>query len=517
MVFQLDFGNFRRRMDVANHFNMERSFSTTTSLIGGSSSTAVKDAKVTRQEVVIAPTSTGPKPLSLGPLDGFNLRLWYIETTHFFPERIDTDAIRVSLEGLLTKYPSFAGRARKDASKSNTIWNGYVIVSDSNGGVPLVELEMDGDATKAVNNPEYWHGRGLANVPALSQLSSTGELDAPLMTVVIAHFTGGGSALGVAVNHGLVDGKGNAELLKAWSFAHINGWDHPDVPVLQVERPACLLPAAEDDTSEPNDVVFDTRSVKGQLSFCKETEPSFWKTAGNPRARLFFSWADLSIMKASTPHNGKGRISSTEAVGARVWVAFMNLLRPACDSKGSERWIRPYMMTQMRSPRHHAIPPNFLGNCVEGLYSPLVHMNSGSDLTALATGFRAAGALFQDETSKHAVVDKLANKIVNVTKGIWGSSAAASTSDDGKNKAELCGINAIQSFRLFGLNFGAGSCIGHIPFNLGNSLLIEEANGGVHIFLQPPAWANIQTQDWVTQVESECFRSSVLAACPEAQ
>jgi hypothetical protein len=97
-----------------------------------------------------------------------------------------------------------------------------------------------------------------------------------------------------------------------------------------------------------------------------------------------------------------------------------------------------------------------------------------------------------------------------MTNGVWGTQMQAAMRDN----VELCGINAMQSFRLMDVSFGAGNCIGYIPFNLGNPLQIDEAIGGIHIFLQPPAAvSNIESQDWLAQVESDWFRSSILSGC----
>lgn len=514
------------------------------SMIGADSSAVMHKAVLKKQYGMVSPPSgtSAPSCLQLGPLDGFNLRLWFLESTHFFQESLDTDAIKSSLEQLLARYPSFAGRAKKRtarrqkgkgevegevAADHKNIWKGYQVVVDENCGVPLVEIELPGTAADAANDPALWHSRGLASIPSLSDVingaaETTTKTSPPLMTVVVTQFSGGGSALGVAVNHGLVDGKGYAELLKTWSLGHRLGWDHADVAKLQVARPQFLLQSSCAPASD--DVVFDTRTQAECDTFCRVTEPTIWRSAGQARARIYFTWAELRDFKANTACYEReikpACPTSTEALAARVWCAFFErVLRSAAPT---DRAIQPQLMTQMRCPRNPQIPSNFLGNCVEGLYSPLIQVDSNTktlqpDLrTLLCTGFRAAGALMEDDASKHVMITKLSQKISNILAGFWGSSAAGSKKMQGAGKhddsirIDLFGVNAMQSFRVFGLNFGLNDSVGYIPHNLGCPFQIEEASGGVYVLLQVPPWAKSSApSDWLEQVESLAFRDSV--------
>ena len=489
------------------------------SMIGGCSSAAVRDARVIRCETVRPPSTTSR--LELGPLDGFNMRLWYIESTHFFPGKLDAVAVRSSLEGLLARYPSFAGRVKRTCSHNDggaqverrtepkNVWVGYEVVVDESSGIPLLEIALSGTSKVAANDRALWHSRGLANIPALSEVINGAEETMedqapPLMTVVLADFAEGGSALAVAINHGLVDGKGYAELLKTWSRAHCLGWDHSDVPALEVKRPQCLLHPTVAPTS--GDLFCDTRTQLGCEAFCKTIEPLIRSLSGRARARIYFSWAELRAFKASTSYNGqrkKETPTSTEALAARVWCAFSKLLLPPSPT----RWaIQPTMLTQMRSPRHSEIPRTFLGNCVQGLYSPAIQVDDqASDLrTLLCTGFHDAGALMaDDEVSKSAMAEKLSQKISNFQAGVWGSPTPQRTEKG-------VGVNAMQSFRVFGLDFGAGNALGYIPNNLGNNMQIEETVGGVNVLLQVPHWAaSTAPSDWLEQVESPSFRCCV--------
>ena len=100
--------------------------STSQRWIGKGSRPAVQTAPVRcGQYVRPSPQATGlpPPELKLGPLDGVCLRMWYVESTHFFDEPLDVAAIRKSLAGLVERYPSFAGRPRK-TNKGGSLWSG---------------------------------------------------------------------------------------------------------------------------------------------------------------------------------------------------------------------------------------------------------------------------------------------------------------------------------------------------------------------------------------------------------
>ena len=53
--------------------------------------------------------------------------------------------------------------------------------------------------------------------------------------------------------------------------------------------------------------------------------------------------------------------------------------------------------------------------------------------------------------------------------------------------------------------------IGYIPYNIGSRLQMDEAPGGVQVYLQIPQWAQATAPgDWIARTESAAFRSRVL-------
>jgi hypothetical protein len=147
--------------------------------------------------------------------------------------------------GLLARYPSFAGRAKKSANAfhsfsdhaasllnvASPIWSDDQVVVPSGGsgpnaggGVPLLEIQVEGTVAAAMVDPTHRNARGFANIPDLEEAVGKGRNfsnETPLFTVTLVHFADGGSALAIAVSHGLVDGKGFAELMKMWSFGTV--------------------------------------------------------------------------------------------------------------------------------------------------------------------------------------------------------------------------------------------------------------------------------------------------------
>ena len=418
----------------------------------------------------------------------------------------------------------------------------YKIVTDDSGGIPLVEIEVEGTATAAADAQEHRQSRGFVNIPALGKYKVNNhryvfDHEAPLMTVTVVHFTGGGSALGVAINHGLIDGCGFAKVLKAWSFAHVHGWNHPDTPTLVTKRPECLLPST---ASTPlrlaanassmwspiawltqmafhvtKDYICDVRSWWGLWSYMYNLEPFMWSSAGKPRARVFFSWKELKALKTTTPCNTDSTNptasvtpSSSAALGARIWIAFSEVLLPM--PQPANRQVQPYVVAEMRSPRISKIYPDFVGNCMEQLRSNVV--SDPHNLGSLCGAFHNASLILNNPEAMKGVVDTLLNEtVVDVGRGLWGKTSKYAASLDPGTTVHACGINALQSFRLMRLTFGAGSCIGYIPYNIGSRLQMDEAHNGVHVYLQTPPWAAASAPaDWIARVESEAFRSRVL-------
>ena len=551
--------------------------------VGGSSSGAVKAAQVLSAGMVEAPppkaavgsVAARHRPLRLGPFDGFNLRLWYIEATYFYEEEVDVSALRSSLSGLLARYPSFAGRARKRQSLSSenggtdntscsyssastsSLWSGYEVVTASASspsdasGVPLLEIAVDGSMSEAMVDSSHRDSHGFANMPDLAEAAGNGQPfseTTPLMTVTVAKFgSGGGSALAVAVSHGLVDGKGFAELMKTWSFAHEHGWDHPEVPVLVVERPDCLIdgvstastlstipapapaPAPAETSDNTGACVCDVRTAQGFGQHVHGFEPMIWNLAGRRRARNFFSWGEISALKSDTPCEGSqgtptsamrgGTPTSTEALGARIWRAFSDIVFPILTANESysaspslslaaEHKVQPYLLAHMRSPRHPDISAEFLGNCVQELSGGIV--DNPTDLGAICGQFRAATEMVRNKSTLATVVDAHETKIRGLKDGILLSIGSAPSAD--ATPVHRWQLNAKQSFRVMDHAWGAGPCVGVIPVNAGADLQIIDAPGGVHIYLGCPSWASeTAPSDWIESVESSAFRTAVLA------
>jgi hypothetical protein len=104
--------------------------------------------------------------------------------------------------------------------------------------------------------------------------------------------------------------------------------------------------------------------------------------------------------------------SSSEALAARIWVAFSKLMLP---NPSSRRQVQPYLLAELRSPRHPEIPDRFVGNCVQNLYGACVaeHMDVG----AVCGAMHAATGLVQGEAAQAAVAVAFDTKIRHLAKG----------------------------------------------------------------------------------------------------
>jgi shikimate O-hydroxycinnamoyltransferase len=158
-------------------------------------------------------TDTGRIPLSVYDLLTGQV---YTQRAFFYREKLDGTALRASLARTLRHFPILAGRLRSE---------GGLGVTCCDAGARFVEVD------RAEPMPDYGPDR-----PAKRDLKrfvrSVNPLwvinrDTPLVTVQLTHMAGGGSVLGVCINHSLVDGTSCMAFLESWSCEH-RGLPYPE-------------------------------------------------------------------------------------------------------------------------------------------------------------------------------------------------------------------------------------------------------------------------------------------------
>lgn len=174
-------------------------------------------AGVKKNRMHVHQVSAGAASGEWQPLTVFDLLTghFYTEQALFFSQTLDGAALRASLARTLRSFPALAGRISPDKE-------GREGVLCSDVGVRFVEVAADhampafGPAHPAKSGlRKYVETSYPIPVPALERRRSR-----PLLIVKLTQLKGGGSALGVAIDHTLADGWSAANFLRSWSQVH---------------------------------------------------------------------------------------------------------------------------------------------------------------------------------------------------------------------------------------------------------------------------------------------------------
>jgi hypothetical protein len=167
-----------------------------------------------------------------------------------------------------------------------------------------------------------------------------------------------------------------------------------------------------------------------------------------------------------------------------------------------DRTVQPYMLAELRFPRHPEIPARFAGNCVQELAGGYV--SDPANLAAVCGEMHAASNLVRGPAAQAVLAKAFDAKMHHLAIGVLPAIGASTT-------IHRYQLNAKQSFRVLDLTFGAGPCFGHIPVNAGSDMQIVEAHGGVHVYLGCPSWAvGTAPSNWIATVETTAFRNRIL-------
>lgn len=135
----------------------------------------------------------------------------YTEQALFFSQMLDGKALRASLAQTLCDFPVLSGRITTDGAGREGIFC-------SDAGVLFVEKQVD--------KPMPAYGPTCPAKDDLRRYVQTANplrvvnRDTPLVIIQLTHLAGGGSVLGVAVNHSLADAFSAAAFLASWSRLH---------------------------------------------------------------------------------------------------------------------------------------------------------------------------------------------------------------------------------------------------------------------------------------------------------
>lgn len=225
--------------------------------------------------------------------------------TFYYRQTLDDDALQDSLRRTLAHYPLLTGRLERDTD------GGLSVVCGDAGAVFEVSHS---DHAMPDHGPDRRVGRDLRRyVRSVNPFRVVGH-DTPLLTVKVTHMRGGGSVLGVSINHSVVDGAGYLGFLLHWSGVHA-GQDRPAPPY---DR-SVIDGLAEEARPAPDDPQYAVVTGRQKFGF-------FWTV--NARARhvrtltvRFTAREVLALREAARDGQDRDRApaSSGDALGAHLW------------------------------------------------------------------------------------------------------------------------------------------------------------------------------------------------------
>ncbi|OIJ84730.1 hypothetical protein BIV25_45910 [Streptomyces sp. MUSC 14] len=263
----------------------------------------------------------------------------------FYRQTLDADALTDSLRRTLVHYPLLTGR----------------LVRDDDGGLSVVC--NDAGAVLAVTRsdsamPDYGPDRSARGdlrryIHSVNAFRVVGH-DTPLLTVRVTHMRGGGSVLGVSINHSVVDGAGYLDFLHHWSRTHA-GHDLPGPPY---DR-SLMDGLADDVPPEPDDPQYEVVTGRRKFGF-------IWKVnARSHRMRTItvrFTAAEVLALR-ETARAGQDRdrppASSGDALGAHLWRVF-----GALRDRAPEAEERLGVVVGLRTALKERLPDGYGGNAV---------------------------------------------------------------------------------------------------------------------------------------------------------
>ncbi|GAB3969606.1 acyltransferase [Streptomyces sparsus] len=319
--------------------------------------------RVDSREEQVHVVRSGQPPSGRVRLSGYDLLIgpWYTPLTFFYRKTLDGAALRDSLARTLARYPVLAGRLRRDA-------DGGLSVECNDGGVRFTEAYSP--------EPLREFGPDLRSEPVIGNLVREVSpfrvvgRDAPLLKIRLTRMRGGGSILGVAINHCLADARSTLDFLQSWSREHLGlPWEEP-----HHDREALdALGRVSADDRVRQERAFTS---VGRLRQLTTTLRLGAQRLGTVTAR--FGAAELAAMKADaqgTLDEPGTWVSTNDALTAHLWRVLGELrARPA----GTTEWLSLVVGAQERLGG--ALPESYWGNCVSKSWTsaPAVELRTRS-------------------------------------------------------------------------------------------------------------------------------------------
>ncbi|RDG36858.1 acyltransferase [Streptomyces corynorhini] len=287
--------------------------------------------------------------------------------TFFYRESLDADALADSLRRTLAHYPLLTGRLVRDDD------GGLSVLCDDAGAA--LTVTSSGDPMPDVGPGRPVRPQMRRYVPAVNPFRVVGH-NAPLLGLKVTHMRGGGSVLGVSINHSVVDASSYLDFLLHCSRTHL-GQEFSAPP-----RDRALLDGLADDARpEPTDSQYDVVTGRRKFGF-------IWKVnahARKVRTTVVRFTAEEVLALRETARAGQDRdrppASSGDALGAHLW-RVLSALRDR--EPGAEE--RLGVVVGLRSVLKERLPDGYWGNAVSNTTAALLARELREEPLAHAAG-----------------------------------------------------------------------------------------------------------------------------------
>lgn len=427
-----------------------------------------------------------------GAADGARIRLtgydlltgpWYTPLTFFYRDTLDGAALRDSLARTLRRYPLLAGRLERDA-------DGGLSVLCNDAGVRFTEAYCP--------EPMLEYGHGLRAEPVIGKLlrevSAFGVVgrDTPLLKIRLTRMEGGGSVLGVLVNHSLADGGSTLAFLESWSREHLGvPWEEPS-------HDRAVLDALGRPSTDSATLAARAFVGVGRVRHLTTTLRVGVHKLATVTTR--FDAAELAALKAEAQRTLSGPdawVSTNDALTAHLWQVLSELRGRPADAV---EWLGLIVGAQSRLG--DALPSSYWGNCVSNSWTSLGAARlRESPLGAVARDVR----LCLESNTEDKIRDEIAFLGSYRRKGV--SRHVMSVRAPDVSTASLS-VNNWSQFPLYRIDLGAGRPFWYefpdLPVPTVHIAPTPEEDGGRDVYLCLPETeaAAADTAPWRERLHS---------------
>lgn len=407
----------------------------------------------------------------------------YTPRAFFYRETLDGEALRDSLGRTLRNFPLLAGRMKRDP-------DGGLSVLCNDAGVRFVETRA------SVPMPDYGPRRtakkGLERHLSHAMPFWVVDRDTPLFTVKLTHMKGGGTILGLTMNHAVADGTSYMGFLESWAREH-RGLDYPKPSHDRGVIDALAASAAGDPRTGGAHLTVLERGQKAAF-----IGRILWGSLGSvTTVTTRFTAAELATIKATAMADLAGTerwVSTNDALTAHLWKV-LGALRDRPDP--SEE--RLGLIADFRSSVGGAVPDDYWGNAVTNTRPRMTAAELRSrPLGEVAATIRAAHAENTEQRIREEVAFLCAERDAGRFKRVMTTMALDSFDS-------TIAINNLSKQPCYGIDFGHGAPFWYdftsivVPWTVHITPTPADQNGArdVHVALpraqvrtlQDPSWA----------------------------